>query len=223
MDTTERRSHRGARRRRYPALVPLIAAAALLAACADDDDASSATTTPVTTSPATTMPDHDMDHEMDPTDRAAAMLATAGYQDVATAEAAGYASSLDTLGCFTDPERGGMGVHYIDQSLMDGQVDITKPEALVYELDANGEITGLVAHEYIVPIDAWTKSTPPQLFGMEFHQHPTLPLWVLHTWLWKDNPSGIFQDWNPAVRQCPAGVPIFGTDLPAPTPTTATT
>ena len=148
------------------------------------------------------------------------MLATAGYQDVATAEAAGYASSLDTLGCFTDPERGGMGLHYIDQSLMDDQVDITKPEALVYELDANGDITGLVAHEYIVPIDAWTKTTPPQLFGMDFHQHPTLPLWVLHTWLWKDNPAGIFQDWNPAVRQCPPGAPIFGTDLPAPTPTT---
>ena len=102
------------------------------------------------------MPDHGMDHEMDPADRAAAMLATAGYQDVATAEAAGYASSLDTLGCFTDPELGGMGLHYIDQSLMDDQVDITEPEALVYELDANGDITGLVAHEYIVPIDAWT-------------------------------------------------------------------
>ena len=154
---------------------------------------------------------------MDPADRAAAMLATAGYQDVATAEAAGYASSLDTLGCFTDPERGGMGLHYIDQSLMDDQVDITEPEALVYELDANGDITGLVAHEYIVPIDAWTEPTPPQLFGMDFHQHPTLPLWVLHAWLWKDNPTGIFEDWNPAVRQCPPGVPIFGKDLPATT------
>ena len=154
------------------------------------------------------------DHEMDPADRAAAMLATAGYQDVATAEAAGYASSLDTLGCFTDPELGGMGLHYIDESLMDDQVDLGEPEALVYELDANGDITGLVAHEYIVPIDAWTETTPPQLFGMDFHQHPTLPLWVLHAWLWKDNPTGMFQDWNPAVRQCPPGVPIFGKDLP---------
>ena len=102
--------------------------------------------------------------------------------------------------------------------MMDDQVDITKPEALVYELDANGEITGLVAHEYIVPIDAWTKSTPPQLFGMDFHKHPTLPLWVLHTWLWKDNPAGVFEDWNPAVRQCPDTVAIFGDDLPATTP-----
>ena len=202
---------------RHLAVVALVAAAALLAACADDDDTSSATTTP----PATTMPDYTMDHEMDPGDRAAAMLATAGYQDVATAEAAGYASSLTTLGCFTDPELGGMGVHYLDDSLMDATVDIAAPEALVYELDADGEIAGLVAHEYIVPIDAWTEPTPPQLFGMAFHRHPTLPLWVLHTWLWKDNPSGIFRDWNPAVRQCPPGVPIFGTDLPAPTSTNA--
>ena len=215
MSITERRSNRGQGLSPHLALVALVAAVALLAACADDDHGSSATTTAVTASPATTMPGHGTGHKMDPADRAAAMLATAGYQDVATAEAAGYASSLDTLGCFTDPELGGMGLHYIDQSLMDDQVDIAEPVALVYELDANGDVTGLVAHEYIVPIDAWTQTTPPQLFGMDFHQHPTLPLWVLHAWLWKDNPSGIFQDWNPAVRQCPPGVPVFGKDLPS--------
>jgi len=116
-----------------------------------------------------------------------------------------------------------MGVHYIDQALLDDQVDITKPEALVYELDAAGHIAGLVAHEYIVPIDAWHSSTPPELLGMPFHKHPTLPLWVLHAWLWKDNPAGVFQDWNPAVRQCPAGVPVFGKDLPAPATTAPAT
>jgi hypothetical protein len=148
-------------------------------------------------------------------DRVAATLAAAGYQDVAVAEAAGYASSIGTLGCFQNPEQGGMGVHYINGALMDATVDITKPEALVYEMDATGQSTGLVAHEYIVPIEAWTSKQAPMLFGMKFHQHPTLPLWVLHTWLWKDNPAGVFEDWNPAVRQCPAGVPIFGVDLPA--------
>jgi hypothetical protein len=95
------------------------------------------------------------------------MLATAGDQDVATTEAAGYTGSLNTLGCFTNPERDGMGVHYIDQRPMDDQLDITTPEALVYELNANGEITGLVAHEYIVPLGAWAKPTPPQLFGWD--------------------------------------------------------
>jgi hypothetical protein len=70
----------------------------------------------------------------------------------------------------------------------------------------------LVAHEYIVPIDASKQTTPPQLFGMDFHQHPTLPLWVLHAWLWKNNPASVFRDWSPAVRQCPPGTPIFGKD-----------
>jgi hypothetical protein len=146
--------------------------------------------------------------------RVAAMLATAGFQDVTVAEQAGYASSLQTLGCFQSPGRGGMGVHYIKADLLDGTVDVTKPEALVYELDASARITGLVAHEYIVPVDKWTSRQPPELFGVNFHKHPTLPLWVLHTWLWKDNPTGVFEDWNPAVRLCPPGVPIFGIDRP---------
>ena len=93
----------------------------------------------------------------------------------------------------------------------------------MYELDAEGHLAGLVAHEYIVPIEAWHGPTPPRLFGVPFHEHPTLPLWVLHAWLWKDNPTGVFEDWNPAVRLCPAGVPIFGTDLPAPAPTEPST
>ena len=147
-------------------------------------------------------------------DRVAATRATAAYQDVAVAEADGFGSSIDSLGCFQNPGVGGMGVHYINQGRMDATVDITKPEALVYELDNSGHVTGLVAHEYIVPIDQWTAGRPPRLFGMDFHKHPTLPLWVLHTWLWKDNPSGVFADWNPAVRLCPPGVPIFGQDLP---------
>ena len=220
------RHRRAAKRRRRHVVGALaVASAALLAACGEHE-ASSANPVPATASGGHSMDAMSaaMDHPIASRDEATAMLATAGFQDVATAEAAGYASSLDTLGCFQDPERGGMGVHYINQSLMDDKVDIAKPEALVYELDATGAITGLVAHEYIVPIDAWHQKRPPRLFGLDFHKHPTLPLWVLHAWLWKDNPRGVFQDWNPAVRQCPTGVPIFGKDLPkpaaAPTPTT---
>jgi hypothetical protein len=144
--------------------------------------------------------------------RVSAYLAGAAFQDVEAAEAVGYASTLDTLGCFQDPARGGMGLHYLDESLLDDVVDAATPEALVYELDRDGAITGLVAHEYIVPVDAWTNEDPPSLFGQDFHQHPVLPLWVLHAWLWKDNPTGLFEDFNPAVRLCPEGVPIFGED-----------
>lgn len=147
-------------------------------------------------------------------DLAAANLAGAAYQDVEAAEAAGYVSTLDSLGCFHDPERGGMGLHYLDESKLDGTVDVAAPEALVYELDRNGEVVGLVAHEYIVPVEAWTDDSPPSLFGQDFHQHAVLPLWVLHTWIWKDNPAGVFADYNPRVRLCPEGVPLFGVDVP---------
>jgi hypothetical protein len=188
--------------------VTVAAACLVLVACAGDDAAPTANSSPTTASPG----NHPTDHQMDPHERAAAMLATARFQDVAVAEAAGYGSSLDTLGCFQDPQRGGMGVHYVNQVLMDGEVDIGRPEALVYELDAGGHIVGLVAHEYIVPTDAWTASEPPSLFRVPFHRHPTLPLWVLHTWLWKANPGGVFEDWNAAVRPCPVGTPIFGMD-----------
>jgi hypothetical protein len=116
MNTTDPPLRSGGRRKRRSALAPLIAIAALLAACADDDAAPSATTTPITTPRTTSTPEHETDQAIDPADRAAAVLATAGFQDVATAEAAGYANSLDTLGCFTDPELGGMGLHYIDQA-----------------------------------------------------------------------------------------------------------
>ena len=189
------------------AVLPLAALAAIAAGAA----ATAAPTPPVVGSAAAGPDHHDGDHTMSTDDRSAAMRATAGFQDVAVAEGAGYVSSMNTLGCFQNPGTGGMGLHYINDGLMDGIVDITEPEALVYELDASGQIAGLVGHEYIVPIDAWTSNRPPRLFGMDFHRHPTLPLWVLHTYLWKANPAGVFADWNPAVRLCPAGVPIFGT------------
>ena len=193
------------------ALLPL----ALLAACGADHFAS-ANGAETDAAPAAAAHDHGTGHEMSSTDRATAMLASAGFQDVAAAESAGYGSSIDTLGCFQDPAKGGMGVHYINEDLLDATLDATKPEALVFELGLDGDPIGLVAHEYIVPVDAWTSRNPPRLFGMDLHRHPTLPLWVLHTWLWKDNPRGVFDDWNPAVRLCPPGVPIFGVDLPEP-------
>ena len=61
-----------------------------------------------------------------------------------------------------------------------------------------------------MPIDVWTSSGPPRLFGRDFHRHPLLPVWILHTWIWKDNPAGVFADFNPRVRPCPDGVPVFG-------------
>lgn len=144
---------------------------------------------------------------------AEARRATAKFHQVTHAEAAGYASTIDTLGCFENPGVGGMGLHYLNAGLLDDVPEADAPEALVYEMRPNGKLK-LVALEYIVPIDAWEGQMPPSLFGQHFHQHPVLPLWILHLWIWEPNPTGMFEDWNPRVAMCPDGVPVFGVDLP---------
>ncbi len=153
--------------------------------------------------------------ELDP-QLESARAATERFADHAAAEAAGYASTLTTLGCFQDADKGGMGLHYVADRLMDATLDPATPEALVYELDPAGTPARLVAHEYLVPVQAWSSDDPPRLFGQHLHRHATLPLWVLHVWLYRDNPSGVFADFNPDVARCPAGVPVFGVDLPKP-------
>ena len=56
-----------------------------------------------------------------------------------------------------------------------------------------------MAVEYIVPGDFVDPAAPPELLGQTFHLNEALGVWVLHAWVWKDNPAGVFQDWNPEV------------------------
>lgn len=58
--------------------------------------------------------------------------------------------------------------------------------------------------------EAWDAqhTQPPVLFGREFHlvtapnRYGVLAFYELHAWVWKHNPSGAFNDWNPRVT-CP--------------------
>jgi hypothetical protein len=135
---------------------------------------------------------------------------TASFHNIKRAEAGGYVSTLDTLGCFENPGIGGMGLHYLHEGLLlDPAVDARTPEALVYEMGSNGRLR-LVGLEYIVPSVFVDPANPPELFGHRFHEHPVLPLYVLHAWVWSPNPLGMFEDWNPRVALCPDGVPVFG-------------
>lgn len=140
---------------------------------------------------------------------APARQGTAKFHKVSHAEAAGYVSTLDLLGCFENPGVGGMGLHYLQPGLLDGSVDAKTPEALVYEMTEDGRLK-LAGVEYIVPLGAWDGEDPPELFGEHFHVNAALGLWVLHAWIWTPNPTGMFQDWNPSVALCPEGVPVFG-------------
>jgi hypothetical protein len=130
---------------------------------------------------------------------AAVRRATAAFHDTEDANAAGYFAFLP---CFDKPGVGGMGQHLVNKSLLDGVINATQPEALVYEV--NGDQLTLVAVEYIVPFGAWG-STPPTLFGQSFHRNETLGLWALHAWIWRHNPLGMFADYNPRVDMCPGG------------------
>ena len=145
--------------------------------------------------------------------------ATAPYRRVSNAFADGYTAfailpsvggtSTAGLGlpgdptCFDDPA-GGMGVHYVKG--IDAIVDPTHPEALVYAAGEHGRLN-LVGVEYIVPDSLVDPINVPMLFGETFHHHPYLPVFILHVWVWKHNPSGLFADWNPRVGACPAPAP----------------
>lgn len=145
-------------------------------------------------------------------DLAKLRAATAQFHRIDAALDAGYETfKIDdsTVGlglpgdptCFDNPA-GGMGVHYVRG--IDGTIDLQQPEAMVYEIEANGKLR-LVAVEYLYPSALVTATNPPpSLFGHEFHPHSFLPVHILHVWVWKNNPSGMFADFNPKVGACPS-------------------
>lgn len=123
---------------------------------------------------------------------------TAPFHSFERATAAGWAAQITP--CMTDPGgAGGMGFHYGNLSLFDGSATVDKPELLLYEPDRNGKLS-LVAVEYIIPYTFVPRSAaPPVLFGQQFKQVDVFQLWGLHAWVWSENPSGMFADWNPRV------------------------
>ena len=138
-----------------------------------------------------------------------ARQSTAQYKRLATAEKDGYALLRDAKGiaCIDNPGVGGMGVHYAKSSLVgDGKVNLRTPDVLVYDPGPNGT-KRLVALEYVVFQKAWdaNHSSPPKLYGRTFelvkagNRYGLDPFYELHAWVWKPNPRGMFDDWNPRV------------------------
>ena len=80
----------------------------------------------------------------------------------------------------------------------------------------------LAALEYVVLKSDWDASqrspgagaletaAPPRLFGHQFdftdapNRYGLPPFYSLHAWLWKKNPAGTFEMWNPRVHCCHA-------------------
>ena len=107
------------------------------------------------------------------------------FRRIEAALAAGYENS--GLPCVP-----GQGYHYIKSDLI-GTTDIRHPPVLMYTLDGD-----LNSPEWIAP-----ESVPaPTIFGQTLHAEDELGLNILHVWVWKLNPNGVFNDINPNIT-CP--------------------
>jgi hypothetical protein len=101
----------------------------------------------------------------------------------------------------TDPKVDGNGLH----------VDFLKPSILIYEPAADGSMQ-LVAVENLVFIKAWEaagKGGPPVFLGRTWdtmvddpntevdEAHGFAPHYDQHVWIFRDNPSGVLEPFNP--------------------------
>jgi hypothetical protein len=143
---------------------------------------------------------------------AAARAGTAAYHRISVAEADGFGRppapepAHYCIASLTGP--GAMGHHFVNGSRVgDAAIDESTPEILVYEPSADGTLQ-LVAAEYIVFQEVWDAAHPgvwPSLFGQPLHLVPApnryeIPsFYEIHAWIWRHNPSGMFEDFNPLV------------------------
>jgi hypothetical protein len=154
---------------------------------------------------------------------ASARSSTAKYHSLTVAKKAGYSILADTAGitCIAEPGMGAIGVHYVKGDLVkDPAIDAKEPEALAYAPDGHGTLH-LAALEYVVIQGDWNAHqippaslgagspasiAPPMLFGHEFNftdapnRYGLPPFYSLHVWLWKNNPAGTLEMWNPSVH-----------------------
>ena len=121
---------------------------------------------------------------------------------------------------------GAMGVHYFRPDLLGitappnprvggtgTHTDFLKPAILIYEPQADGALE-LVAVENLVFIEAWEAAghkAPPTYRGKSFDRmqddpstpvdeaHMFEPHYDLHVWLYRENPNGVFAQFNPSV------------------------
>jgi hypothetical protein len=129
---------------------------------------------------------------------AALRSAVQPFHSIDVATAAGWNEEI--TGCM-ESIAGGMGFHFVnfDQLANGGEVSMLRPEALLYEPLADGSLA-FVAVEYIIPEDDLARTDPPPvLFGQEFSFIEAFAVWGLHVWIGRDNPNGIFEDFNPDV------------------------
>ena len=154
------------------------------------------------------------------------------FKDVAYAQSQGYFEASE---CEAHPKLGVMGYHYVSPALLgltapvNGRVNGTgtytgmnPPAILLYAPDGHGgkELVGI---EMLVFAEAWhaENKNPPKFRGREWNYmaddpdtpvdeaHGFMPHYDLHIWLFAENPSGMYAQWNPALSCANLGIVDF--------------
>lgn len=94
------------------------------------------------------------------------------YKDVDRAVADGYVATP----CVSE-----MGIHYINFDLIDGDVKVGEPEALVYAQTEDGLV--YIGAEYLATEEF-------RLLGHDSHATPLPGIQGLHAWFFTDAPNG---------------------------------
>lgn len=169
-------------------LLAIVMAAALLAACAGDE--------PVALDRQLDQPGQLATVPGMDTEGAIATLqrVTARYHDLSVAQA----DTFQLLHpCENRPGEGPVGIVYVNfERLLDGVVDPSSPDALIYEPGTNGRAPALVGVEFAV---LNTGQAPPQFLGATFQPEDEFGVYALHAWVWRNNPEGLFAETNPRV------------------------
>jgi hypothetical protein len=140
----------------------------------------------------------------DALDTAAARMVSARFSDINEAYAEGY---INFYKCTEQPGVGTMGQHLVNLDYVgDPAINPLRPEALVYEPTVNGGWR-LVAVEYVVIKQDWENAFGttriPTVLGQEMlfraagNRYGLPDFYERHAWLFKNNPDGLFADWNP--------------------------
>ena len=132
-------------------------------------------------------------------DLAAARKGTAQYHDINAAFADGFVQDSP---CVRRAGVGTMGFHYKLASRIDLNIDPSEPEVLLYLPNDDG-VLELVAVEYVYP----NVGVVPSLFGQDYHFSASRNRYELHAWIWRHNPAGMFEDFNPKLN-CPGFSPF---------------
>jgi hypothetical protein len=127
---------------------------------------------------------------------AAIRRATAPYHDI---ERARKDQFVLLHPCEDRPGEGPVGTVYVNLArLTDGKIDINSPDALIYEPQANGRLV-LVGAEFATPYGLAPGGQPPKLLGHTFQDETEFQVFALHAWVWRKNPTGMFEETNPLV------------------------